>query len=44
MNGTKIYYFEKVCEFLDQERDLYILKELHLKTCELGESTDVYTV
>ena len=31
-------------EFLEQEGDLNILKELHLKMCELAESTDVYTV
>ena len=33
----------KKCEFLDQEGDLQTLKELHLKTCELAESTDAFT-
>ena len=44
VNDTRMYYFEKVYEFLEQERDLYTLKELHLKMSELAESTDVYTV
>ena len=39
-----MYYFEKVCKFLEQEGDLYTLKELDLKMCELAEPTDVYTV
>ena len=29
---------------MEQEGDLNKLKELHLKMCELAESTDVYTV
>ena len=44
VNDTKMYYFEKVCEFLEQNGDLYTLKEPHLKMCELAEPTDVYTV
>ena len=42
MNGARMYYFEKVREFLEQEGDLHTLKEYHLKMCELAESTDVY--
>ena len=38
-----MYYFEKVCEFLEQEVDLYTLKEIHLKMCDLAGSTNVCT-
>ena len=44
MNDTRMYYFEKVYEFLEKEGDLYTLKELYLKKCELSESVDIYTV
>ena len=32
MNDTRMYYFEKVYEFLEKEGDLYTLKELYLKS------------
>ena len=35
------YFFEKGCESLEKEAALYTLKELHVKVCELAESTDV---
>ena len=35
---------KKCVNFLIQNGDLYTLKELHLRMCELAEPTDVYTV
>ena len=42
VNNTRTCYFEKVCESLEQEWDLYTLKELHLIMCELAGSTNIY--
>lgn len=44
MNGTRMYFVEKVCEFLGREVNLYTLKELSLKIYGLAKSADVYTV